>query len=232
MAGYDIFSKYYDFVMTDYKLLLEIIEDEIKNNHSKAESMLEIACGTGNVLRHFKKKYKTYGLDLSKKMLEIAKEKIPDCLFYHSDMINFRLNIKFDIILCIFDSINHVINYKNWLKIFKNVKNHLNNNGIFIFDINTVEKLNKLSKLSYLVNEFNKNMMIMKINNIKENLTNWDVKFFEKVGKNNYKIYEENIKEVSFKREIILKDLNKFFKEVKIREIESGGRIFFTCINK
>ena len=74
--------------------------------------------------------------------------------------------------------------------------------------------------------------MIMKINNIKENLTNWNVKFFEEVSTNNYKMYKENIKEVSFKREIILKDLNKFFKEVKIHEIESGGRIFFICINK
>lgn len=229
MANYDIFSKYYDSVMNEYKLLLAIIDNEIKSNHPEAKSMLEIACGTGNILNHFKNKYKIYGLDLSNEMLKVAKQKISTGVFYNKDMIDFKLKDKFDIILCIFDSINHVINYKNWLKIFKNVKNHLNDKGIFIFDINTIEKLNKIANFSYLVKEFSNNIMIMKIKSIGQNLTNWSVKFFEKVSKNNYKLYEENIKEISFRKHIILKDLNNYFSEVKIREIESGGRIFFIC---
>ena len=229
MANYDIFSKYYDFVMTEYKIFLEIIEQEIKSNHPQAKSILEIACGTGNILKHFKNKYDIYGLDLSSEMLKIAKGKIPGGIFYHKDMINFKLDISFDVILCIFDSINHVINYKDWQKIFKNVKNHLNDKGIFIFDINTIEKLNKIINYSCLVKEFNRNMMIMKIKKIGENLTNWNVKFFEKINENNYKLFEENIKEISFGKHIILKDLNNYFNEVKIHEIESGGRIFFTC---
>ena len=52
-------------------------------------------------------------------------------------MIEVKLNTKFNIILCTFDSINYLINKNELLKFFKNVKIHLNINGYFLFDINT-----------------------------------------------------------------------------------------------
>ena len=55
-------------------------------------------------------------------------------------MANFNINRKFDLILCMLDSINHIVEYKRLIECFKSVQNHLNNNGIFIFDINTEYK--------------------------------------------------------------------------------------------
>ena len=56
-------------------------------------------------------------------------------------MINFNLNKKFDAIVSICDSINYIVDKDNLLNVFKNVKNHLDQNGIFIFDINSYYKL-------------------------------------------------------------------------------------------
>ena len=59
-------------------------------------------------------------------------------------MINFNINKKYDAIISICDSINYILNEKDLLKTFTNVKNHINEDGIFIFDINSYYKLSEI----------------------------------------------------------------------------------------
>lgn len=59
-------------------------------------------------------------------------------------MANFELDKKFDVILCIFDSINHLVDFEQWELTFDSVKAHLNDDGVFIVDINTVYKMERI----------------------------------------------------------------------------------------
>ena len=47
-------------------------------------------------------------------------------------MVNFKLNKKFHSVISICDSINYVVDENDLLKVFINVWNHLEDNGIFI----------------------------------------------------------------------------------------------------
>jgi len=49
-----------------------------------------------------------------------------------------KLNKKFNIITCAFDTINHLSTLREWEQLFKMVNAHLGDGGIFIFDFNTI----------------------------------------------------------------------------------------------
>lgn len=55
-------------------------------------------------------------------------------------ILEFHLAQKFDIITCCFDTINHLDSKEKWRQAFRNIKNHLGESGVFLFDINTLEK--------------------------------------------------------------------------------------------
>ncbi|MBS3087593.1 class I SAM-dependent methyltransferase [Candidatus Pacearchaeota archaeon] len=84
-----------------------------------------------------KKGLGTIGTDLSPEMIKVAKNNFPKTNFYVQDMSKLKLDRKFDLILCPFDSLNYLKNIKRVQQTFKKVGNHLNPDGIFIFDFNT-----------------------------------------------------------------------------------------------
>ena len=50
----------------------------INKYHPKAETVLELGTGNGNVLASFPKNYKLNGLDIKKKFIKLTKEKVPN----------------------------------------------------------------------------------------------------------------------------------------------------------
>jgi ubiquinone/menaquinone biosynthesis C-methylase UbiE len=81
MASYDIFARFYDAVMGDGAEPTERLRGFIHKAHPEARNVLELACGTGSVLRHLSKHYDVWGLDRSRRMLAIAKSRCrePGC---------------------------------------------------------------------------------------------------------------------------------------------------------
>ena len=59
-------------------------------------------------------------------------------------MIDFELNKKFDVVLSICDSINYITEYEELIRVFDNAYRHLDENGIFVFDVNSVYKLKEI----------------------------------------------------------------------------------------
>lgn len=66
MTNYDKFFKFYDQVMGDREKSSKDILNYIQECAPKAKKVLELACGTGSVLKYLAEKYEVYGLDLSK----------------------------------------------------------------------------------------------------------------------------------------------------------------------
>jgi SAM-dependent methyltransferase len=117
-----------------------------KRYNPKAKTVLELGCGSGSILKVLTKHYSCEGIDLSSEMLKIARDKAPRATLHRGDITNFDLKRRFDVIICPFDTLNHVISFKGWCSVFRNAHKHLNPGGVFIFDINTEYKLDSYAE--------------------------------------------------------------------------------------
>lgn len=139
---YSILAEIYDCVMRDvpYKQWSKYIVKLIRKFHPKAKRILELACGTGTMLVLLRKYgFAVDGLDLSPKMIEKAKGKVRDndVKFFIADISNFEVDKKYDVQLCLYDSVNYLLELEKFNGLFKSVWDSLNDDGIFIFDIST-----------------------------------------------------------------------------------------------
>src|SRR3712207_9047873 len=71
----------------------------------------ELGCGTGELLKRFQKEYHCHGLDISEHMLKVAQEKLgaQKVPLFLGDMVDCDTGERYDIILSIFDTVNHII---------------------------------------------------------------------------------------------------------------------------
>jgi 2-polyprenyl-3-methyl-5-hydroxy-6-metoxy-1,4-benzoquinol methylase len=234
-ALYNKIAKYYDDVLGNADSSVKFIKDHIKKFNPGAVDILELGCGTGIYLNSLSADYNVTGIDISNEMLKIARGKIPDGEFLKMKIEDFELKKKFDVILCLYDTINHLVNFNLWKKTFKKVYAHLNSNGIFIFDMNTLNKFQSLEKISPVINNFKKNYLIITVKKISVNVYNWNLKVFEHVSGSDYKLAEADIPETSFEIDKVQTELSKNFRILKIFNTEksrlnnSADRVFFIC---
>lgn len=138
---YSSFSEYYDIYMkhVDYHKWVNFIISRYNEIYSKNPSrILETACGTATMSRLLKERdLNAEACDLVPEMLDIARFYNRDITLFQADMINLNLNKKFDLILCLFDSVNYITSKKDFTEMLKNTTEHLTDEGLFIFDIST-----------------------------------------------------------------------------------------------
>jgi len=149
---YDGFASVYDLFMgdVDYDGWCGYIIKLIKKHYEKKPELLaELGCGTGNITERLAEKgFDMIGIDISERMLSVAKEKADaagkSILYLCQDMTEFELYGTVDIILCLCDSLNYITEYDDIIKVFKLVNNYLEPGGIFIFDLNTEYKFKEV----------------------------------------------------------------------------------------
>jgi len=143
-APYSVLAKLYDKVMKEKEGLQDEYLEFVKSNFPNKETkILDVACGTGNLIKKLSYFYKNIeGVELSKEMANLSRKKTSKKI-YQVDMTNFNLKKKYDLILCTFDSLNYFLNEESLKKSFKNFYRHLKENGFLIFDLNTLRKFKK-----------------------------------------------------------------------------------------
>lgn len=67
--------------------------------------LLDVACGTGRHLQHFRAWYDVDGLDINGELIDIARERLPDVRFHVEDMRTFDLGRQFSVVTCLFGSV-------------------------------------------------------------------------------------------------------------------------------
>jgi ubiquinone/menaquinone biosynthesis C-methylase UbiE len=105
-----------------------------KNKQSSGETLLDVACGTGQHLFHLKKHYQVEGLDLNPQMLVIARQRCAGVTFHQGDMLDFNLGRSFDVVTCLFSSIGYVKNVSELNQAIKNMAHHLSPGGVLIIE--------------------------------------------------------------------------------------------------
>src|SRR5262245_5098477 len=235
MTSYEKLDRFYDPAMGDRTEMAAYIRRLIRRHKPEARTLLELACGTGAILKILARYYEVTGLDLSPQMLAIARKNLPNVRFYRKDMVRFELAAKFDVIICVFDSINHVLKFGDWQKIFRNAGRHLEKDGLFLFDINTEAKLKRLIKAPTWVHKFGRNLEFINVTKGQRGIANWNIRVFEHRRGNRYGLYEEDIEEISFPRNEIRAVLRKRFTNVKVLDAAQrtpsikSDRLYFVC---
>ena len=110
------------------------INQMIQERKPGAKTLLDVACGTGLHLSHFRKLYDVEGLDLVPDMLEIARERLPGVEFHEADMADFDLQRKFDAVTCLFSSIGYARTKEKLDQSVANMARHLEPGGVLVVE--------------------------------------------------------------------------------------------------
>ena len=106
-------------------------------------NILDLACGEGTfAIKLAELGYQVTGVDLSEEMLKMARESAKkegrEVKFLREDMREISFSKEYDLVTCWFDSMNYLLSEEDWKRVFKNVRNSLTEDGVFIFDMNTL----------------------------------------------------------------------------------------------
>lgn len=151
MSSYESFARVYDLFMDNipYEEWCGYLAGLLESQGIRDGLVLELGCGTGNMTRLLSDKgYDMIGVDNSVDMLEIAMEKKDeegqDILYLLQDMREFELYGTVRAIVSVCDSMNYITEEEDLLEVFQLVNNYLDPGGIFIFDLNTEYKYEKI----------------------------------------------------------------------------------------
>jgi SAM-dependent methyltransferase len=142
---YNKISKIYDLMYTketgfDHKAQV-IWVDKFRKKLNLPKDVLDLACGTGMHLQYFKQLgYLCQGIDASHDMLKLAKKRLKRVPLRESYFEDFKLKRKVPLITSFFNAMSYNTDIKKLKATFKNVRNNLSENGIFVFDIFCVDK--------------------------------------------------------------------------------------------
>lgn len=144
-SQFNLVADHYDDLMAcvPYTYWVKYIEEILDRLEYDPVTVLDLACGTGNVSELLANKgYEVAGVDIAPKMIDVAKSKKSDVEYYVQDMSELDFNgRKFDLAISLFDSLNYVTDPDKLAVAIKRVGEHLVDGGIFIFDVNTIYAL-------------------------------------------------------------------------------------------
>ncbi len=221
-GAYGEFAKFYDQVMGDRSPLIERVRGYVEHYLPAAESLLELGCGTGAVLAGLAPALRVTGVDLSPEMLASAVRNVATASLVEADITTFSLGTRFDVVICVFDTLNHVPTFDSWRKVFGQVHAHLADGGLFVFDVNTVGRLRRLSQAPGYVEDFGPHTLIMDVTPGGGDLSLWDVRIFEQVDGDQFRLHHERIPELGVPLTMIHEALAANFELLEATDPDGG----------
>ncbi len=155
--AYEALASSYDRLTNDipYASVLAFYDQILAHYGLAPQSALDLACGTGSMaLLMARRGWSVLGCDQSEQMLTQAYEKAMDLdnppYFIRQRMQRLRLPQPVDLVVCCLDGINYVTRPQDVQQTFRRVFEALSPGGVFIFDINSPEKLRGLDGQIFL----------------------------------------------------------------------------------
>ena len=158
MSSYNFLAGCYDRLTydVDYSAWADYIEKHFTRRGLPGKTVLDLACGTGSLTKELAQRgYEMIGVDLSVEMLAEAAEKNRgvgpiEPIFLCQSMDKLDLYGTIDACVCCLDSVNYVTRPKQLEKAFQRVHLFLMSGGLFLFDVNTPEKLQAMDGQVFL----------------------------------------------------------------------------------
>jgi len=156
--SYIHFAEVYDQVMADvpYRRWLDYIQSVWSAHGFRPGAVLDLACGTGNMtLELALRGYEVIGVDSSSTMLEVAQRKFRSQgllgEFFLGDMRDFSIPRQVDAVVSVFDSMNYLLEPDDLKRAFARVRACLKDGGVFVFDVNTPERLSIIPEQTHVM---------------------------------------------------------------------------------
>lgn len=139
-AQYDEnFSEFYENYLTGQaQRAAQDYINYLQNVPLSTGKVLDLMCGPGTLLGEFSNVgWKTYGIDLSSKMIEIASQKYKNTEFIVGNATYTKIKEHVNAVISTSDSFNHLPTFADLVSVFENASDMLEDGGYFIFDMNT-----------------------------------------------------------------------------------------------
>ena len=157
MDAYHELAKSYDRLTNDvdYEATVVFYLQILHREGVKPRTVVDLACGTGSVTEILARKgYDVTGVDMSEEMLTEAMAKVMDMenppRFVCQKLQELHLPRAVDMAVCALDSLDYITNPEDCAEAIRRTYNALNPGGIFIFDVNTPEKLRAMDGQVFL----------------------------------------------------------------------------------
>ena len=139
----------------DYEATVAFYYEILKQEGLSPRTAVDLACGTGSVTAILARKgLQVIGVDMSEEMLTVASQKAGEAgvfpWFICQSLQRLRLPKAVDLAVCALDSLDYITNPDDCREAIHRVYKYLNPGGIFIFDVNTPEKLRAMDGQVFL----------------------------------------------------------------------------------
>ena len=157
MDAYRALADSYDRLTNDvdYRATVDFYFEILKREGLSPKTAVDLACGTGSVaLLLAEMGIRVTAVDLSPEMLTVAAQKAQERdnppMFVCQGLQELRLPRGVDLAVCALDSLDYITDPADCAEAIRRIYKVLNPGGIFIFDVNTPEKLRAMDGQVFL----------------------------------------------------------------------------------
>ena len=157
MGAYEALAASYDRLTNDvdYGATVAFYREILTAEGLRPRTAVDLACGTGTVsILLAQQGLQVIGVDMSEEMLTVAQQKASDMdnppRFVCQHLQKLVLPRGVDLAVCALDSLDYITAPNDCAEAIRRVYRALNPGGIFIFDVNTPEKLRAMDGQVFL----------------------------------------------------------------------------------
>ena len=199
MDAYKNLAASYDRLTNDvdYEATVAFYEEILRREGLAPRTVVDLACGTGSVTEILARKgYRVTGVDMSEEMLTEAAMKTMDMEqppMYSCQLLQeLRLPRGVDMAVCALDSLDYILDPADCKEAIRRAYKALNPGGIFIFDVNTPEKLRAMDDQVFLDEDDDVYCVWRGEFDDETNICTYWMDLFQRQGKTWQRSYEEH----------------------------------------
>ena len=207
MGAYEALASSYDRLTNDvdYPATVDFYFEILRREEIVPRSAVDLACGTGSVTALLAGRgIPVTGVDLSEEMLAVAQQKTqalsPRPFFVCQDLTQLWLPRGVDLAVCALDSLDYITQPEKCAQAIVRIYRMLNPGGIFIFDVNTPEKLQAMDGQVFLDEDKDVYCVWRGSFDKQENICSYGMDLFQREGKLWRRSFEEH-REYAYSRE-------------------------------
>ncbi|MDO5401197.1 MAG: class I SAM-dependent methyltransferase [Eubacteriales bacterium] len=207
MGAYEALAASYDRLTNDvdYQATVDFYDEILAREGLHPRTAVDLACGTGSVTAILAKKgLQVVGVDISEEMLTVACQKAGDVhpapWFVCQSLQELKLIRAVDLAVCALDSLDYITDPADCARAIRRIYKALNPGGIFIFDVNTPEKLRAMDGQVFLDEDDDVYCIWRGEFDEETNICSYGMDLFQRVGSLWQRSFEEH-REYAYSRE-------------------------------
>lgn len=199
MDAYKALAASYDRLTNDvdYEAVVDFYRKIMEEEGVHPRSAVDLACGTGSVTQLLARQgIPTIGVDLSEDMLTQAQLKTADLenppRFICQSLDKLKLCKAVDLAVCALDSLDYITDPRQCRQAIHRIFRALNPGGLFIFDVNTPEKLRAMDGQVFLDEDDDVYCVWRGQFDEETNICSYGMDLFQREGKRWVRSFEEH----------------------------------------